>query len=67
MKQNQQLKKQSKIEAQLANYMSVIEGLKETKTEENLRTPTGIELSPEKQRLSEITMNSRPVIMNSEE
>ena len=66
MEQNQRLRHKSSMESQLANYMSVLSGLKHRNTHGNLSTQTSVALSPKKQGISEIAMN-KIALMNSEE
>jgi hypothetical protein len=47
--------------------MSVLRGLKEERIQEKYGTPANLGLSPKKQGLSEIALNYKPVIINSEE
>ena len=65
--QNQQIRNQSRIEEQLANYMTVLRGLKEERAQEIQCKSTSLGLSPKKQGAPEIALNNKPVMINSEE
>jgi len=67
MKQNKQIRRKNTIEDQLANYISVITGLKDKKTHDNLDSPSSLGLSSKNHDRSEFPMNNKPVIINSEE
>ena len=67
MKQNQQLRRKNTIEDQLANYISVLAELKEGKMQDNLGSPASLGLSPKSFGRSDLQMNNKPIIINSEE